>query len=100
MGHTNQSRRRFILVFLAFVVIATSGSAIAASVSYAYDAAGRLTRVEYAGGRGFTYQYDNAGNLLSRTALEPSGRRRPVRHSSRKPPSAPAAATRTVSAPR
>ncbi len=38
--------------------------AMGASAVYTYDAAGRLTRVDY-GGRGFTYTYDNNGNLRS-----------------------------------
>ena len=42
--------------------------ASAATVSYSYDAAGRLAKVDYGAGRSITYTYDPAGNLLSRTA--------------------------------
>jgi uncharacterized protein (TIGR03437 family) len=37
-----------------------------ASVSYTYDAAGRLSKVDYGNGTVITYSYDKAGNLLSR----------------------------------
>lgn len=87
-------------VLAGLLVILFSLPLSAAGATYTYDAAGRLTRVEYAGGKGFTYQYDNAGNLLKRTALEPGARRRAVRRASRKPVTAPAVATRTVSATR
>ena len=75
------------MVIRIFILIATlllTVPAFAATTTYTYDAAGRLTRVEYADGKGFTYQYDNAGNLLSRTALTgaPPVRRRGVRRAS------------------
>ncbi len=35
------------------------------TANYAYDAAGRLTQVEYANGVVITYTYDKAWNLLS-----------------------------------
>lgn len=38
----------------------------AASISYSYDAAGRLTGVDY-GSKQIRYSYDSAGNLLSRS---------------------------------
>jgi len=34
------------------------------SISYAYDAAGRLVSANYGGGVGFVYSYDAAGNLV------------------------------------
>lgn len=40
--------------------------AFAASVNYSYDAAGRLTRVDYGATGAINYTYDKAGNLLSR----------------------------------
>jgi YD repeat-containing protein len=72
----------------AFLLIATllltTVPVFAATATYTYDAAGRLTRVEYSGGKGFTYQYDNAGNLIARTALTTTAppRRRAVRRAS------------------
>ena len=44
---------------------------LAAAVSYTYDAAGRLIKVDYGNGSTITYTYDKAGNMLSRT-LTPS----------------------------
>ena len=41
-------------------------SAQARSVTYTYDAAGRLVTVDYGRGNRITYTYDSAGNLLSR----------------------------------
>lgn len=41
-------------------------SAPADTVTYAYDDAGRLLRVQYSGGKTITYAYDKAGNLLRR----------------------------------
>lgn len=43
--------------------------AFAAGVTYSYDAAGRLARIDYGSQGSITYTYDNAGNLLSRTVL-------------------------------
>jgi YD repeat-containing protein len=37
------------------------------AVTYSYDAAGRLSKVDYGNGTVITYSYDKAGNLLSRT---------------------------------
>jgi uncharacterized repeat protein (TIGR01451 family) len=41
----------------------------AAAVNYSYDAAGRLTRVDYGSSGSISYSYDKAGNLLSRSVL-------------------------------
>jgi uncharacterized protein (TIGR03437 family) len=45
------------------------GSALsfAAVVNYSYDAAGRLTKVDYGANGTITYTYDKGGNVLSRT---------------------------------
>jgi uncharacterized protein (TIGR03437 family) len=37
-----------------------------AAATYSYDAANRLTKVDYGNGQTITYTYDKAGNLLSR----------------------------------
>jgi len=44
----------------------------AAAVNYSYDAAGRLTRIDYGASGSINYSYDKAGNLLSR-AVGPAG---------------------------
>ncbi len=47
--------------------------AASAAVTYTYDSAGRLIKVDYGNGSVLTYTYDNAGNLTSRTAQSPAG---------------------------
>ncbi len=49
----------FFLVFLVSV-------AIPATVTYQYDSAGRLIRINY-GQEGITYQYDKNGNIISKS---------------------------------
>lgn len=36
------------------------------TVTYTYDEAGRLSRVDYGNGKTITYAYDKSGNLLTR----------------------------------
>lgn len=48
-----------------FLILVTLASASA--TTYTYDAAGRLTSVNYGNGRVITYNYDKAGNLLNRS---------------------------------
>jgi uncharacterized protein (TIGR03437 family) len=43
-----------------------------AAVNYSYDAAGRLTKVDYGAAGSINYTYDKAGNLMSR-AVVPAG---------------------------
>jgi len=50
---------------LALTLLAAQ--ALFAAVNYSYDAAGRLTKIDYGAGVSITYSYDKAGNLLSRT---------------------------------
>lgn len=56
----------------AAVVAALAGACLAApataEITYAYDPAGRLVRVNYAGGRSVSYTYDANGNLLRRAS--------------------------------
>jgi YD repeat-containing protein len=40
-------------------------------ISYTYDGAGRLTKVDYGGGKTISYLYDNAGNLLQASSAAP-----------------------------
>jgi uncharacterized protein RhaS with RHS repeats len=54
----------FIIV-LAAMLFAGTGIGIAGSVSYTYDADGRLIFADY-GGLNVTYTYDTNGNLLQR----------------------------------
>jgi len=56
--------------FLFFMLIAQA--AFGAAVNYSYDAAGRLTRIDYGAAGSLNYSYDKAGNLVSR-AVAPSG---------------------------
>lgn len=50
----------------------------AQSVSYTYDAAGRLASASYPGGNTITYTYDRAGNLLRRLVETPGAGSTPV----------------------
>jgi uncharacterized protein (TIGR03437 family) len=54
------------------LLLLASRLVLAASVNYSYDAAGRLTRIDYGSSGSITYTYDNAGNLLSRIT-QPTG---------------------------
>jgi YD repeat-containing protein len=49
------------------IALAAQTAILAESVTYSYDAAGRLTRAVYSGGTVVDYAYDAAGSLLSRT---------------------------------
>jgi YD repeat-containing protein len=64
------------------IAILFASGVSAATITYTYDAAGRVTRVDYGNGKGYVYTYDANGNLKSRTAFSaaPPSRRRTVRH--------------------
>jgi len=47
-------------------------AALAGSVSYSYDAVGRLARVDFPNGKSIVYTYDPAGNMLSRVVFDNS----------------------------
>src|SRR3989442_724445 len=49
----------------------TSGPQSAATISYTYDSAGRLTMVDYGGGTSIRYTYDSAGNVIGRVITAP-----------------------------
>jgi uncharacterized protein (TIGR03437 family) len=55
-----------------FLSILIAQGAFAAAVDYSYDAAGRLTRIDYGAAGSLNYSYDRAGNLVSR-AVGPAG---------------------------
>jgi YD repeat-containing protein len=65
--------RRLMIVAVVILICVP-----AFAVSYTYDGAGRLTRVNYANGKVIVYRYDNAGNLVSRSAGIVPRRRRAV----------------------
>lgn len=59
----------FVGSFIVLAMIIYARGASADSVSYGYDAIGRLKTVTYAGGAGttiITYTYDNAGNRIKK----------------------------------
>jgi uncharacterized protein (TIGR03437 family) len=51
---------------LLWILLPASLFGGAATINYTYDAAGRLTKVDYGNGTSVSYTYDNAGNLTSR----------------------------------
>lgn len=76
-------------IILIIAVVAIALAAEASRVAYSYDANGRVTRADYGNGKGYTYRYDAAGRLVSRTALTPAGgRRRAISHG-QTPPAKP-----------
>lgn len=57
-----RNRRSFLFGASALGVIAVAGRAAADTVTYTYDARGRLLTATYSDGTTFTYTYDLAGN--------------------------------------
>jgi YD repeat-containing protein len=55
-------------IVLSLLMICMAGAAFAASITYTYDAAGRLTKADYGRGKTIAYMYDNAGNLSRATS--------------------------------
>jgi YD repeat-containing protein len=53
-----------VLVAFAFAIFMVA-PAIAGTITYDYDDAGRLVKADYGNGKVIEYTYDNAGNLLS-----------------------------------
>jgi YD repeat-containing protein len=49
-----------------------AAAALAGTVNYTYDDAGRLAKVDYGDGRAISYTYDNSGNLLRREVTAPA----------------------------
>jgi YD repeat-containing protein len=56
------------ILILAFCV---SAVLLGEEVRYTYDKRGRLTKVEYPGGRAIVYTYDASGNLVRREFVAP-----------------------------
>ncbi len=56
--------RHWLAVLLTLLLSCTASLTIAATVTYGYDAAGRLIKAEY-GDVAITYTYDPAGNVLA-----------------------------------
>ena len=61
--------------FLALIAsgLLFPGNLHADTVSYTYDANGRLLKADYGGGKGFTYTFDKAGNILTETIVASTG---------------------------
>jgi YD repeat-containing protein len=59
-------------ILSAFLLVATLS--LAQHITYTYDAAQRLTRVDYSSGASISYAYDKAGNLLTRLVTGPGAR--------------------------
>jgi len=57
--------RKIMKRILCFLFLSTLALA---AVTYSYDPAGRLSKVDYGNGLVISYTYDSAGNLLSRTS--------------------------------
>ena len=58
-----------VLAALVFALFAAAQPAIAGTVTYDYDDAGRLVKGDYGDGTAIEYEYDNAGNLLEREII-------------------------------
>ena len=54
------------MIFSLVLCLCAVSYAMAGTVKYTYDAAGRLTKADYGSGKAIEYTYDNAGNLLQR----------------------------------
>jgi len=66
---SNLFRLRPLRAFVLVPVVALLASAaIAGAVTYTYDSLGRLTKVDYGGGKVVTYVYDATGNRTSYVA--------------------------------
>jgi YD repeat-containing protein len=57
-----------LIYFLFFTSISAAGA-----VTYSYDAAGHLSKIDYGNGTVINYTYDKAGNLLSRVVSSGGG---------------------------
>jgi YD repeat-containing protein len=60
-------RVSLLVMWLAALLMAAASVALAATVTYTYDALDRVVRAAYADGTVITYSYDAAGNILARS---------------------------------
>lgn len=65
------AKRALLMLALMMAILVPWARPVAAdsptTVTYSYDAAGRLVEVAYGDGATIAYSYDAAGNLLTRT---------------------------------
>ena len=61
-----RSMRVFLHALCAVLCLFVLHQAYASTVTYSYDSAGRLIKVDYGNGKTIEYTYDRAGNLLKR----------------------------------
>jgi YD repeat-containing protein len=80
MTTTSMRSRRWTTTAIIIACLALGAPAASQQVSYSYDDAGRLTRVDYDNGASIQYVYDAAGNLLQTTTTPaaPAGPRMTV----------------------
>jgi YD repeat-containing protein len=81
----------------ACCLLLLAAAAVAGTVSYTYDDAGRLVKVDYGDGRSISYTYDNGGNLLRREVTAPAPPSDTSQTAAKKPQGAPAAARKPAS---
>jgi YD repeat-containing protein len=67
-----KKNRNLLLSALCMMLLSIEGSDSGAStISYTYDAAGRIVAADYGAGKSTSYAYDNAGNLLQNSQPTP-----------------------------
>jgi YD repeat-containing protein len=73
METIQRTRLQGVIGFLLVIasVLCFLGNLRAETITYTYDANGRLLKADYGGGRSFTYTYDKAGNILTETVASP-----------------------------
>ncbi|HZM04286.1 MAG TPA: RHS repeat domain-containing protein [Candidatus Saccharimonadales bacterium] len=59
------------LLLLPFALLVWNGAAVASTITYTYDPAGRIVAADYGSGKSTSYAYDNAGNLLQNSQPTP-----------------------------
>jgi YD repeat-containing protein len=59
------------LLLLTSGLLVWNGVVVASTMTYTYDAAGRIAAADYGSGKSTSYAYDNAGNLLQSSQPTP-----------------------------